>query len=363
MAGARARAEQGRLAFGTVDSFLVWRLSGGEVHATDATNASRTLLFDIHRQQWDDALLQCLRVPRSMLPQVYDSAGEFGLARRRLLGADIPITGVAGDQQAASFGQACFDPGMVKCTFGTGCFAMMNTGASVVRSRNGLLGTVAYRLDGDVTYALEGSIFIAGAAVQWLRDALGVIEHARDTEALARTLPDNEGVYLVPAFAGLGAPHWDPEARGALLGLTRDSGVAHFARAALESVAYQTRDLADAMAADAGGALAALRVDGGMAANDWLLQFLADVLALRVERPTVIETTALGAARLAGLGVGLYSSPRALSGRWRLGRRFEPAMQDGVRERLLAGWEDAVARVRGTRGRGAEDCVGAPPRP
>ena len=346
VAGARERADRGRLAFGTVDSFLIWRLTGGKVHATDATNASRTLLFDIHAQQWDDALLEPLRVPRSLLPEVCDSAGEVAVTKGEVLGVALPIAGIAGDQQAAAFGQACLEPGMVKCTYGTGCFALMNTGDAVVRSRNGLLGTVAYRLGGRVAYALEGSIFIAGAAVQWLRDALRIIGRASETEVLAKSLPDNEGVYLVPAFAGLGAPHWDPEARGALFGLTRDSGVAHFVRAALESVAYQTRDLMVAMAADAGALPDSLRVDGGMVANDWLMQFLADVLDLPVERPTVTETTALGAARLAGLGAGLYPSPRALSGRWRLDRRFEPSMPAGTRERLLAGWDDAVARVK-----------------
>ena len=346
VAGARERAERGRLAFGTVDSFLIWRLTGGEVHATDATNASRTLLFDIHAQQWDDALLEALRVPRSLLPEVCDSAGEIAVTRDEVLGVALPIAGIAGDQQAAAFGQACLEPGMVKCTYGTGCFALMNTGDAVVRSRNGLLGTVAYRLGGKVVYALEGSIFIAGAAVQWLRDALRIIGRAPETEALAKSLPDNEGVYLVPAFAGLGAPHWDPEARGALFGLTRNSGVAHFARAALESVAYQTRDLMVAMAADVGAPADSLRVDGGMTTNDWLMQFLADVLDLPVERPTVTETTALGAARLAGLGAGLYPSPHALFGRWRLERRFEPSMPAGTRERLLAGWDDAVARVK-----------------
>ena len=345
VAGARSRAEQGRLAFGTVDSYLLWRLSGGDVHATDATNASRTLLFDIHEQQWDDVLLETLGVPRPMLPRVCDSAGEIGVAQPEVLGATLPITGVAGDQQAAAFGQACFEPGMVKCTFGTGGFALMNTGNTVFRSGNGLLGTVAYRLAGEVAYALEGSIFIAGAAVQWLRDALRIIDGAPESEALAKSLPDNEGVYLVPAFAGLGAPHWDPEARGAVLGLTRNCGVAHFARAALESVAYQTRDLMTAMAADVGKAPDTLRVDGGMVVNDWLMQFLADVLDLPVERPTVAETTALGAACLAGLGAGLHSSPQALAGRWRLDRRFEPAMPAGVRERLLEGWDDAVSRV------------------
>ena len=346
VAGARERADRSRLAFGTVDSFLIWRLTGGEVHATDATNASRTLLFDIHEQQWDDALLEALRVPHSMLPEVRDSAGEFGIVRPEVLGAALPMTGIAGDQQAAAFGQACLEAGTAKCTYGTGCFALMNTGDVVVRSRNGLLGTVAYRLDGKVVYALEGSIFIAGAAVQWLRDALRIIERAPETETLAQSLPDNEGVYLVPAFAGLGAPHWDPEARGALFGLTRNSGVAHLARAALESVAYQTRDLMVAMAADAGALPDTLRVDGGMTANDWLMQFLADILDLPVERPTVTETSALGAARLAALGAGLASSPHALSEGWRLDRRFEPAMPASLRERLLAGWDDAVARVK-----------------
>lgn len=345
VSGARERAERGRLAFGTVDSFLIWRLSGGEVHATDATNASRTLLFDIRAQQWDDALLEALRVPRFLLPEVCDSASEVAVTRDEVLGVALPITGIAGDQQAAVFGQACLESGMVKCTYGTGCFALMNTGDAVVRSRNGLLGTVAYRLGGEVAYALEGSIFIAGAAVQWLRDALRIIARAPETEALAKSLPDNEGVYLVPAFAGLGAPHWDPEARGALFGLTRDSGVAHFARAALESVAYQTRDLMVAMVADAGAPPDSLRVDGGMTANDWLMQFLADVLDLPVERPSVTETTALGAARLAALGAGLYSSPHDLAGQWRLDRRFEPAMPAGTRERLLAEWDDAMARV------------------
>ena len=346
VAGARARAERGGLAFGTVDSFLLWRLTGGAVHATDATNASRTLLFDIHEQQWDDELLEVLRVPRSMLPEVRDSAGEIGITRSGVLGAVLPITGVAGDQQAAGLGQACIEPGMVKCTYGTGCFALMNTGDTVVRSRNGLLGTVAYRHGGEVAYALEGSIFIAGAAVQWLRDALRVIAHAPETEGLAASLRDNAGVYLVPAFAGLGAPHWDPDARGALLGLTRDSGFAHLARAALESVAYQTRDLMVAMAADAGASPDSLRVDGGMSANDWLMHFLADVLDMPVERPTVTETTALGAARLAALGAGLISSPREVAGRWRLDRRFEPSMPAEERERLLSGWDDAVARVK-----------------
>jgi len=344
--GARARAEAGRLAFGTVDTWLIWRLTGGAVHATDATNASRTLLFDIHAQAWDDALLAHLGVPRAMLPEVRDSAADFGTTRAEVLGAALPIAGVAGDQQAATAGQACLRPGMVKSTYGTGCFAVMNTGADAVASHHGLLTTVAYRVDGRTTYALEGSIFVAGAAVQWLRDALAIIDSAPQTEGLAGSLKDNDGVYLVPAFVGLGAPHWDPHARAAMLGMTRDTGVAHFARAALESVCYQTRDLAAAMAADAGAPLDTLRVDGGMVANEWMLQFLADVLDLPVERPTVIETTALGAASLAALGLGLCGSLDALADRWALGRRFEPAMDAAERTRLVAGWERALARVR-----------------
>jgi glycerol kinase len=347
VAGAREAAERGELAFGTVDSFLLWRLTGGRVHATDASNAARTMLFDIHRQDWDEDLLRRLRVPRSVLPEVRDCAGAFG--ETDLLGRPVPVTGMAGDQQAATFGQACLSPGMVKSTYGTGCFALLNTGERAVRSRNRLLTTVAWRLGGKVTYALEGSIFVAGAAVQWVRDGLGAIRHAAESEALARSVPDSGGVYLVPAFTGLGAPWWDPDARGAVLGLTRDSKAAHIVRAALEAVCYQTHDLMRAMADDAGGAPAALRVDGGMVANDWVCQYLADVLGLPVERPTVIETTALGAARLAGLAVGLHPSLDALAGTWRAQRRFEPAMEPGRRERLLAGWHDAVGRVRTRR--------------
>ena len=344
--GARARAQAGRLAFGTVDTWLVWRLTGGAVHATDATNASRTLLFDIHAQAWDDELLAHLGVPRAMLPEVRDCAADFGTARAEVLGAALPIAGVAGDQQAATVGQACFRPGMVKSTYGTGCFAVMNTGGDAVASSHGLLTTVAYRLDGRATYALEGSIFVAGAAVQWLRDALKVIDSAAQTEGLAGSLKGNDGVYLVPAFVGLGAPHWDPHARAAVLGMTRDTGIAHLARAALESVCYQTRDLTMAMAADAGAPLHGLRVDGGMVANEWMLGFLASVLDMPVERPTVIETTALGAASLAALGLGLCGSLAELAERWAPGRRFEPAMDAAERARLVAGWEDAVARVR-----------------
>ena len=348
VAGARQAAENGALAFGTVDSFLLWRLTGGRVHATDATNASRTMLFDITAQAWDPELLRALGIPPGVLPDVRDCSGEFGTTDPELFGAAIPILGIAGDQQAATVGQACFKPGMSKSTYGTGCFLLVNTGERFVASRNRLLTTVAYRLDGRTTYALEGSIFVAGAAVQWLRDGLGVIQGAEETEALARDLPSTDGVYLVPAFTGLGAPHWDPDARAAILGLTRDSGVAHLARAALEAVGYQTDDLVDAMAADMDGAkLGTLRVDGGMVVNGWLCQFLADALDRPVERPAVVETTALGAAYLAGLAAGVYASLGAVAGAWRLERRFEPRMQAAERQRLLDGWRRAVARVRG----------------
>jgi glycerol kinase len=346
--GARGRAERGELAFGTVDSFLIWRLTGGRRHVTDATNACRTLLFNLETQGWDDDLLSLLEVPRAVLPEVLDCADDFGETDPAVLGRAVPIRGVAGDQHAATIGQACLAPGMVKSTYGTGCFAVMNTGDTIVRSGHGLLTTLAYRLNGRPTYALEGSIFVAGAAVQWLRDELGVIECAEETEALAASLDASggtEGVYLVPAFVGLGAPHWAPDARGALVGLTRASGAAHLARAALEAVSYQTNDLASAMAADAGESIGTLRVDGGMVTNDWLLQFLADVLDTPVERPTNIETTALGAAFLAGLGAGEVDSLDDLSGRWRLDRRFEPAMDATTRKELLEGWQLAVAGV------------------
>ncbi len=343
--GARDRAEAGRLAFGTVDSFLIWRLTNGAVHASDATNAARTMLFNIHTQEWDEELLQLLHVPRALLPDVRDCAADFGNTTRESIGVEIPIAGVAGDQQAATVGQCCASPGMVKSTYGTGCFAVMNTGDKPVRSQNGLLTTIAYRLDGTPTYALEGSIFVAGAAVQWLRDQLKIISAAADTEALARGLADNDGVYLVPAFVGLGAPYWNPDARGALFGLTRDTGIAHFARAALESVCYQTHDLVVAMASDADADIASIRVDGGMVANDWMLQLLADILDVAVERPTVTETTALGAAYLAGLQAGVFDSPAAFSSQWQLDRRFEPAMPDADRRRLLQGWKNAVDGV------------------
>ena len=359
VAGARAAAERGELAFGTIDSFLLWRLTGGQVHATDASNAARTMLYDIHRHDWDDDLLGLLRIPRALLPEVKDCSARFGATPADLFGAPVPIAGIAGDQQAAPIGQACFQPGMLKSTYGTGCFALLNTGETPVASRHRLLTTIAYRLGGATTYALEGSIFVAGAAVQWLRDGLKLISHAGESEPLAAGIYDTGGVYLVPAFVGLGAPHWDPDARAAILGLTRDSGIPQIVRAALESVGYQTTDLMRAMAADlgddagpgaagGGSSPSAVRVDGGMVANDWLCQFLADILDLPVERPAVTETTALGAACLAGLEVGLYPSLDAVADMWRCERRFEPSMAPSERARLYGGWLSAVRRVRAT---------------
>ncbi|MCB1970102.1 MAG: glycerol kinase GlpK [Geminicoccaceae bacterium] len=349
--GARARAERGELAFGTIDCFLLWRLTGGREHATDATNAARTMIFDISRHKWDDDLLRALNIPRSMLPEVRDNSCAFGTTDAALFGAPMSINGMAGDQQAATVGQACFKPGMLKSTYGTGCFALLNTGDRLVASRNRLLSTIAYRLDGKTTYAIEGSIFVAGAAVQWIRDGLKVVNQAHETEAIARSVESSAGVYVVPAFTGLGAPWWDPDARGAILGLTRDSSLEHIVRATLESVSYQTADLIDAMsddveAADAGSLPATLRVDGGMVANDWVCQSLADILATPVDRPQVIETTVLGAAYLAGLDVGLYSGLDAIAAAWRLERRFEPILDDSVRRERLAGWAEAVSRVR-----------------
>jgi glycerol kinase len=345
--GARARAERGELCFGTIDTFLVWRLTGGRVHATDATNASRTSLFDIRRGTWDDELLALFGVPRAMLPEVRDCAGDFGTSDPKIFGAAIPIRGVAGDQQAATIGQACFSPGMVKSTYGTGCFALLNTGPTMVNSANRLLTTIAYQLDGERTYALEGSIFIAGAAVQWLRDGLRIIRRAADTAALARQADAAQRVYLVPAFVGLGAPHWDAEARGALFGLTRATSAAELARAALESVCYQTCDLLDAMERDwtANGDGAVVRVDGGMTASDWTMQFLADILARPVDRPKVLETTALGTAYLAGMSVGLYPPPDGFARTWKRDRRFKPRMKPAERNERLAGWHDAVSRT------------------
>lgn len=346
--GARARAEAGELAFGTIDCWLLYKLTGGRVHATDATNASRTLLFNLRSQEWDAELLKFFKVPAALLPDVMDCAADFGTTEAELFGAEIRIAGIAGDQQAATVGQACFQPGMIKSTYGTGCFAVLNLGNEFVRSKNRLLTTTAYRLGGETTYALEGSIFIAGAAVQWLRDALKLIGHAGDTEALARSLDDNGGVYLVPAFTGLGAPYWDPDARGAVIGLTRDAGIAHFARAALESVAYQTRDLMVAMADDALQPME-VRVDGGMVVNDWVVQGLADILQIPALRPQVVETTALGAAYLAGLQVGIYNSLDDIAALWQTERRFEAQMPADRAAELYDGWKDAVARVRSGR--------------
>jgi len=344
--GARAAAEAGRLAFGTIDSWLIWQLTGGQTHVTDATNASRTMLFDIHRQQWDEELCRLLDVPMSVLPDVADCAGRVASTAPGLFDGEIAITGIAGDQQAATVGQACFRPGMVKSTYGTGCFVVMNTGNEAVASQNQLLTTVAYRLGGKPTYALEGSIFVAGASMQWLRDGLNLIDSAPQSEQLAKDIDGTNGVYLVPAFTGLGAPHWDADARGAILGLTRDTGIAHIVRAALEAVCYQTRDLLEAMEADAGGAIQRLRVDGGMVANSWLMQFLADVLDKPVDRPTVIETTALGAAYLAGLGAGLFDTLDDVAGHWQRDAEFQPSMESDRRHWLYTDWHAAVARVR-----------------
>ena len=344
--GARARAERGELAFGTVDSFLLWRLTSGRVHATDATNASRTMLFDIREGRWDDALLDLLRVPRAILPEVKDSAADFGTTEPHLFGGPVRIAGIAGDQQAATVGQACFAPGMMKSTYGTGCFALLNTGAEAVASRNRLLTTIAYQIDGVRTYALEGSIFVAGAAVQWLRDGLGLIESAAASGILAAQADPAQSVILVPAFVGLGAPYWDSECRGALYGLTRATGPAEFARAALESVCFQTRDLLDAMSRDWGGTQQTiLRVDGGMAASDWTMQRLADTLGVPIDRPVIAETTALGAAYLAGYGVGVCPAPGEVATRWALDRRFLPEEDAPSRDRRYGAWTDAVRRT------------------
>lgn len=343
--GARARAERGELLFGTIDCFLLWRLTGGKVHATDATNASRTLLFNIHSGDWDDDLLRILRVPRSMLPDVRDSSGEFGVTEPSLFGAPIAIRGIAGDQQAATIGQACFAPGMIKSTYGTGCFALLNTGTKPVVSKNKLLTTIAYQLGGQRTYALEGSIFVAGSSVQWLRDGLGIISHASETGPLADGADASQDVYLVPAFVGLGAPYWRPDVRGALFGLTRNTGPKELARAALESVCYQTYDLWTAMRSDwpdAGDLHPVLRVDGGMSASDWTMQYLADLLDAPVDRPVIQETTALGAAYLAGLGAGVFPEPHRFADNWRLERRFKPQMSAQTRQRRLKGWARAM---------------------
>jgi glycerol kinase len=343
--GVRERAEAGELAFGTVDCFLLWRLTGGRVHATDATNASRTLLFNIHAQEWDDELLTLFSIPRSLLPDVRDCAADFGIATDDCLGGEVPVCGIAGDQQAALIGQAGFEPGMTKSTYGTGCFVVANTGTKALQSENQLLTTIAMRIGGEVTYGLEGSVFVAGSAMQWLRDELGVIDAAPDSEEIARRTGIVEDVYVVPAFAGLGAPYWDPDARGAVLGLTRGSGRDDIVVATLQSVAFQTCDLIDAMSED-GIKPSLIRVDGGMVANDWFLQFLADVLNIPVERPRNVESTVLGAAYLAGFQAGVVASMHDIGELWERHALFEPQMQAAQRERLLSGWADAVRRVR-----------------
>lgn len=345
VAGARERAERGELVFGTIDTFLIWRLTDGQSHVTDATNASRTMMFNIHEQCWDHDILNMLCVPESLLPKVLDSAADFGKASASILGIEIPIAGVAGDQQAALIGQACFEPGMIKSTYGTGCFMMLNTGDKALSSNNKLLTTVGYRLNGKTTYALEGSIFVAGAAVQWLRDGIGIIDNAAQTESMAASLDSNKGVYMVPAFTGLGAPHWDPNARGAIFGITRDTGAAELARATLESVCYQTFDLLEAKRGD-GVSPATLRVDGGMVNNNWLCGFLADILNLTVERPEETETTALGAAFLAGLQVGIYDSIDTITNIWKVDKTFQPKMDQTERNGLLEDWHHAVTKVK-----------------
>ncbi len=342
--GLRTRAERGDVLFGTIDSFLIWRLTGGKRHITDVSNASRTLLFNIHTMQWDDELLDLLTVPRAMLPEVRGSSEWYGETEPSLLGDAVPIAGAAGDQQAALFGQACFEPGSAKNTYGTGCFMLLNTGSEIVPSKNGLLTTVGWRIGDKTTYCLEGAVFIAGAAVQWVRDGLKAIQSSAQVEQLAATVDSAGGVYLVPAFVGLGAPYWDPYARGLIIGLTRDTGIGHIARATVDSMAYQTRDVLELMQKDSGLTLSALKVDGGAAANNALLQFQADLLGCSVRRPMVAETTALGAAYLAGLAVGYWNGPEDVTRNWALDRTFEPQMEAGMRERLHKGWRKAVAR-------------------
>ena len=345
--GARAKAERGELAFGTVDSWLIWNLTRGARHVTDVTNASRTMLYNIHTLDWDDELLKLLGVPREMLPEVRSSSEVYGESASGLFAAGIPIAGIAGDQQAALFGQLCTEPGMVKNTYGTGCFMLLNTGTEAVPSRNQLVTTIGWQIGDRVEYALEGSIFVAGAVVQWLRDGLGIIRSSSEVEALARRVEDNGGVYLVPAFTGLGAPHWDQYARGTMLGLTRGATAAHLARAALEGIAYQVADVLRAMEADSGIAISELRVDGGAAANDLLMQFQADILGVPVVRPQVLETTALGAAYLAGLAVGYWESVDGIQTQWQVDRRFDPSLAEAHMRELRAGWERALARSRG----------------
>jgi len=342
--GARQKARDGQLLFGTIDSFLIWRLTGGTRHVTDATNAARTMLFDIRHNRWSQTICDLLDIPIQMLPQVLDCADDFGTSKNKFFGAEIPICGVAGDQQAATVGQACFEPGMLKSTYGTGCFALMNTGDQLVKSSNRLLGTIAYRLDGKTSYALEGSIFVAGAAVQWLRDGLKIIENAGQTQSLAESADPSQSVVLVPAFTGLGAPYWDADCRGAIFGLTRNSGPAELARAALESVGYQTRDLLEAMAKDWGQKIdgSVLRVDGGMSASNWAMQFLADILDAPVDRPTVLETTALGVAWLAGQRAGVYPDQQEFANNWALDQRFTPHMDPDTRNNKYSAWQAAI---------------------
>ena len=347
VAGAAERAKRGELLFGTVDCWLIWNLTGGKVHATDPSNAARTMLFDIHKTAWDPELLDLFDIPSGMLPQVLPSAGRFGETAAELFGEPIPIAGVAGDQQAALFGQRCFEPGDVKNTFGTGGFLLMNTGATPVKSTQGLLTTVGWKIGNRTTYVLEGSVFISGAAIQWLRDGLGLIKSAAETEAMAKSIPDNGGVYFVPAFVGLGAPYWDPYARGSIYGLTRAVKPEHFARAALESMAYQTVDVIEAMQKDAPIPIGSVRVDGGASANNFLLQFQADILNLPITRPSCIETTALGAAFLAGLGSGYYRDREELTQSCASGKTFAPTMEESARESLLAGWHRAVGKTIG----------------
>ena len=344
--GARQRAKKGELLFGNVDTWLIWHLTRGRVHATDYSNASRTLLFNIRKLQWDPFILEKLDIPEAMLPRVLPSSAVYGVSDARVLGAEIPIAGVAGDQQAALFGQACYTPGMVKNTYGTGCFMLMNTGEKLAHSDKGLLATIAWGINGRVEYALEGSIFVAGAAIQWLRDGLRVIYDAKDSEYFAAKVPDTQGVYVVPAFVGLGAPYWDMYARGTILGLTRGANRNHIIRATLESIAYQTRDVLELMRSECGIDFCELRVDGGACANNFLMQFQADILNVGVERPEIIETTALGAAYLAGLAVGFWKDQAAVAERRQIDRRFEPAMDDEKRDRLYSRWKKAVERAR-----------------
>ena len=348
VAGARDRAQKGQLAFGTIDSFLLWRLTDGKTHATDATNASRTMLFNIHTQQWDKSLLDIFKIPHSLLPEVKDCIADFGSTKDNLFNRPIPIGGIAGDQQAAAIGQACLEPGMIKSTYGTGCFALLNTGEKAFRSQNRLLTTVAYRVAGQTSYAIEGSIFVAGAAIQWIRDGLKLIDSADQAEPLATSIDSNKGIYLVPAFTGLGAPHWEPHARGAIFGLTRDTGIAEIVRATLESVCYQTHDLMQAMERDSKTKPKTLRVDGGMVANNWFLEFLANLLDIPVERPKVTETTALGAAYLAGVQLGAIESLADIGCIWEREALFTPTVNHSERDILIQGWEKAIARVLAT---------------